>query len=254
MGTLCFVFVCNRAYFERFMYTCSLLVTRGNYHGDICLVIGDDLKDIPISQLDFIQKHGIIVQHFPDIQFSPEFLRVNNTLTKTDGRNITKRFQWHKLHLFHTFFKRWDYVLYLDCAMTIFADITPILEERREKTLVAHSDAFPTYEWRLRNQFDDTITDVFTILNKKYNLDTDYFQTGIMLYDTSLIEEGTFQELIQLMQEYPISTTNEQGILALYFTNIRPCWKPLRIEKDGMYLYDFCRRHPSHPHIILSRV
>lgn len=254
MSDWCFVFVCNKPYFERFLFTCRQLVTRGNYRGDICLVIGDDLKDMPLSQVDFIRQHRIIIQHFPDIRFSDDFLRVNNTLKKTDGRNITKKFQWHKLHLFHTFFKRWKYVFYLDCAMTIFSDITPILEEAQENTLLAHSDAFPTYEWKLRGQFDDTIRDVFARLHSKYRLGIDYFQTGIMVYDTSLIEEGTFQELLQLMEEYPISTTNEQGILALYFTNIRPRWKPLKIEKNGVRLYDFCKRHPSYQYIILSRV
>lgn len=254
MGSWCFVFVCNRAYLQRFMHTCEMLLARGNYKGDICLVIGDDLKDVSLEQFGFIREHKIIVKHFPDIQFPEGFLRVNNTLRKSDGRNITKKFQWHKMHLFSTFFKQWDRVFYLDCGMTIFSDITPLMEEVQERTLVAHSDAHPTYEWRLRNQFDDTIADVYQRLASAYNLDIDYFQTGIMIYDTSIIEEHTFDDLVRLMLEYPISCTNEQGIIALYFTSVRPCWKPLAIEKKGLHLYDYCRRHPAHRYIILSRL
>jgi hypothetical protein len=44
MDKFCFVFVSNKAYFDKFLYTCNLLITNGNYKGDICLVIGDDLN------------------------------------------------------------------------------------------------------------------------------------------------------------------------------------------------------------------
>jgi len=41
-----------------------------------------------------------------------------------------------------------------------------------------------------------------------------------MLYDTKIIENDTYDILLNLLIEYPISITNDQGIIALYLTNI----------------------------------
>jgi hypothetical protein len=42
---LCVVFLCNKPYFNKFIYTCNQLITNGKYNGNICLVVGDDLNN-----------------------------------------------------------------------------------------------------------------------------------------------------------------------------------------------------------------
>ena len=59
MEKFCFVFLCNKFYFDKFLYTCSLLITRGNYKGDICLVIGDDLNNEELKSHKFIKNFPI---------------------------------------------------------------------------------------------------------------------------------------------------------------------------------------------------
>jgi hypothetical protein len=249
MDSTCIVFVTNIHYFNKFIETCTQLLTNGNYKGDICLVIGDDLKDIAVDQVPFIYTNNIIIKYFPDIKFDDNFTRIN-TVIDSDGRNIHKKFQWHKLHLFNTFFKKWNYIFYIDCGMTIFSDVQPIIDEKTKNTLLAHSDAYPTYEWKLSIQFCKRNVEYYTKLNSTYKLEIDYFQTGIMLYDTSIIEDTTFQDLYNLSLEYPISRTNEQGITALYFTNIKPLWKQLKIKNNETYLYDARKRDESYKYII----
>ena len=51
----------------------------------------------------FVRNNNIIIQYFPNIHFTKEFLEVNNRIN-CGGRNITKRFQMYKLHLFNAFF------------------------------------------------------------------------------------------------------------------------------------------------------
>lgn len=250
---ICLVFVCNKAYFNKFINTCNQLITNGNYNGNICLVVGDDLHNNKLLDCDIIKNNNIIVKYFPNIQFPNDFFIVNNKLN-TDGRNLTKRFQWHKLHLFNTFFKQWNYIFYLDCGMNILSDISPILYEATENTLLAHSDAYPTYEWRLYNQFDNNVTEYFTKLDNTYNLNVDYFQTGIMLYDTKIIENNTYDNLLNLSIEYPISKTNEQGIIALYFINIKPLFKQIKIHNEHTYFYDFASRNYNNRYIMLKNV
>ena len=252
MSDLCVVFICDTGYFHKFLKTCNQLITIGKYTGNICLVIGDDLNgNIQLLNHDFIVRNKIIVQYFPNIKFTEEFYNVNNNII-FDGRNITKRFQWHKLHLFNSFFKRWQYIFYLDCGITIFNDIRPILNEKTQNSLLAHSDAFPTYEWRLSNQFCSNNINYFNSLNTKYNLNIDYFQTTIMLYDTSIIDENTYNDLYKLSLEFPISKTNEQGIMALYFSNIKPVWKQIKTKNENIYFYDYFKRHPANNYIMLK--
>jgi hypothetical protein len=227
------------------------LITRGKYTGNICLVVGDDLCNDNMLKCDIIQQNNIIIKYFPNIQFSNEFIKSNDGI-QCDGRNKTKKFQWHKLHLFNTFFKQWDYIFYLDCGMTIFSDILPLLNEISENTLLAHSDAYPSYAWKLHDQFDKTSVDYFTKLNATYNLDIDYFQTTIMLYDTKIINSDTYDNLLHLTHEYPISTTNEQGIIALYFTNIQPLYKQIKTNDDHTYFYDYLSREKNNRYIMLK--
>jgi hypothetical protein len=248
---VCVVFLCDKAYFNKFIYTCNQLITNGKYNGNICLVVGDDLHKSDLLNCDVINNNNIIVKHFPNIQFSNDYLEINNKII-TDGRNISKKFQWHKLHLFNIFFKQWNYIFYLDCGINIFSDISPIINEITENTLLAHSDAYPTYEWKLHTQFDKTNTEYFTKLNNKYNLNIDYFQTSIMLYDTSIIKNDTYNDLLNLTYEYPISKTNEQGIIALYFTNIQPLFRQLKTHNEHIYFYDYLSRNKNNKYIMLK--
>jgi hypothetical protein len=165
-----------------------------------------------------------------------------------------KQFQFHKFHLFNKFFKQWDYIFYLDCGITIFSDILPIINEMSENTLLAHSDAYPTYEWKLHTQFDKNNTEYFTKLNNTYNLNIDYFQTTIMLYDTKIIKNDTYDNLLNLTYEYPISRTNEQGIIALYFTNIKPLFKQIKTRNEYTHFYDYLRRAKENKYIMLKAV
>jgi hypothetical protein len=251
---ICVVLLCNKEYFDKFIYTSRQLITNGNYKGDICLVIGDDLYNNELLNYDFIKNNNIIIKHFPNINFTNDFLSINNDI-KTDGRHLTKKFQWHKLHLFNTFFKKWNYIFYIDCGMTIFSDISPILNEITENTLLAHSDAYPTYEWKLHCQFCKSNKEYYDKVNNTYNLDIDYFQTTMLLFDTKIIHENTFNDLLYLTYQYPISRTNEQGIIALYFTNIKPLFKQIKIydDKNNIYLYDFMSRNKNNKYIMLKR-
>ena len=250
---VCVVFVCDKAYFNKFISSCNQLITNGKYNGNICLVVGDDLHNDELLNCDIIKNNNIIIKYFPNIYFPNNFLEINNEIN-TDGRNKTKKFQWHKLHLFNVFFKKWNYIFYLDCGINIFSNISPIINEITENTLLAHSDAYPTYEWKLHTQFDKNNTEYFTKLNNTYNLNIDYFQTTIMLYDTKIIKNDTYDNLLNLTYEYPISRTNEQGIIALYFTNIQPLFKQIKLHNESIYFYDFLSRNNNNKYIMLKLI
>ena len=249
---VCAVFVCNKAYFSKFIHTCGQLVTTGKYKGPICLVIGDDLHHSTLLDCDLIKNHNIIIKHFPNIDFSSDFMNIQQSLQRDHYWNY-KTFQFHKVHLFNTFFKQWKTVFYLDCGITIFSDVSPIINERKENMLVAHSDSYPMYECKLSCQFDHTKPEYFTKLNEKFDLNIDYFQTTMMLYDTSIIKHDTYDNLLELLLKYPISKTNDQGIIALYFTLIEPVFQQIKLKNDDTYFYDFFSRNTSYNYIMVKR-
>jgi len=53
---VCAVFLCDKTYFYKFIYTCNQLITNGKYNGNICLVVGDDLQNSELLHCDFIKK------------------------------------------------------------------------------------------------------------------------------------------------------------------------------------------------------
>jgi len=67
---------------------------------------------------------------------------------------------------------------------------------------------------------------LFDKLEENYKLEVqNYFQTGVMYFDTNIIEKNTKNEIINLVKKYPISISNEQAILNLYlYLDNRQSW------------------------------
>lgn len=249
-NSTCVVFICDTQYFDKFINTYTQLITVGRWSGDVCLVVCDELYESP-QLADFVSQNKIIVKYFEPIVFPPEFVQSQTSLNRADHWN-KKMFQFNKLYVFDMFFKQWDYIFYLDCGIHIFSDITPIVQCAEPGKVLAHSDTYPKYNNTLNWQFDSS-TSLFRELQSQYNLNGDYPQTTIMLYDTQIITPTTFRELVNLSIKYPISISNDQGILALYFTRIRPLWKQIPTENENVCFYDYLARvHKNKPYIMLK--
>lgn len=242
MDSFCVAFVCNFRYLDKFFDTCKTLIDVGEYYGPIVLIVGNDINVDTLNKHPFLKTHKqILVKYCPDILFGKEVsAKIDKTNTQC-GKFGYKLFQYHKYHLFTRFFKQWRYVFYIDCGAKIYNNIEPILQTATSDTLLAHSDAYPTYQWKLSCQFLEKI---------KIDLETDYFQSTIMLFDTSIIEDDTFQQLYELTEKYPVSTTNDQGILNLYFNCIKKKWKQIPTENNSTYFYDFNVRNDDKPYIM----
>ena len=251
MENICVVFVVNKPYLSKFLNTCQMLITKGKYTGDICLVVGNDLKKT-IGTHQFIIENNIIIKYFDDLVFSTSF----NNKQKQLNRPVhwfPKRFQFHKFHIFDTYFKKWDYIFYIDVGMTINSDVNIILEQREKNKLIANRDGVdnedgpkymepltPGKGLKIGDQFVKNESE-YQLLKTEFDIYADYFQTTTMLYSTKLIHETTVGDLFNLLMKYPISITNDQGIISLYFTQIKPSWKQLKRIHDNKILYDYVR-------------
>jgi hypothetical protein len=72
----------------------------------------------------------------------------------------------------------------------------------------------------------------------------------MMLFDSNIINIETKNNIYKLAILYPISKTNEQGIIALYFTNIDKRFKPLKINNNFYNLYDYNIRDNTKDYIM----
>ncbi len=244
------VFVCNFRYLDKFVSTCSNLIEIGDYRGPIVLVVGDDLPTVDSHPFILEHAHQIQVRHCPDITFSSNVYAEIQKTNLACGKSGFKLFQYHKFHIFTPFFKQWDYVFYVDCGAKVYAPIAPILASRRPGKMLAHSDAYPAYEWTLKDQFMEK-PQLKKDLETWWNLCADYFQSTIMLFDTNLIHDTTFDRLVTLASKYTNSRTNDQGILNLYFSNT---WEQIPLGDDDTYYYDFNIRYQDKPYIMTKYV
>lgn len=238
MSDNCIILMCNKPYLNKVINTINQIRTIGKYFDDVVLLIGDDLKDEKI----FLDKN-VIIKYFPDFN-RDNIINILKNKPISDGREIIKVFQWHKMHIFDAYFKQWKKCLYIDAGMYIFNPIDKIINLDCTNKIIAHSDAYPTYEWKLKVQFDSIqFPELYKELTSNYNLDIDYFQSGILLYDTDIIEENTKNDIIELSNKYINSRTNEQGIMNIYFNCIKNVWLPIKIKDDEIYYYDYWERN-----------
>lgn len=215
------------------------LEDNGNFHGEIILITS---KITPTFIFKSIRNNkNIKILRFKKIKFTS---KTKNSLNNLDtgnqpNRNKTKNFQWSKLNLFREEIKQFRFVFYLDINMSIHSDLNELLKVKPNQKLLARNDSYPDLVNTLSTQFDKTHS-LYKELEKAFNLETkEYFQTGILYFDTNIISKTTYLELINLVEKYPISITNEQGILNLYFKYIKNNYEelPIKIGKLMTYYY-----------------
>ena len=237
-SAICFVadFKYLYKYFENIY---DELKKNGKYNGEIVIVTSLLSPTFLIKSIR--QNREISVLKFRKIKFSKDikFEYLNLNTNGQPNRFKNKNFQWHKLHLFDKRLKNWDYIFYMDINMHVHFDINKLLNIKPSNQLFARADGYPDYQKNFSSQFDNQHS-LYSSLKKIYNLESlDYFQTGILYFDTNIIDEYTKKDLIHLAEKFPLSTTNEQGIMNLYFKDTKNLYKELvkKINNYTSYFY-----------------
>ena len=237
--------VCNKAYIPRAFETIKDIRKIGQYTGPIILIGGNDWKPEDILYYTSEETLGltgeIICEHFPDLDTDKIIqYRYQHMCREYQSAHITRPFQNHKLYLFHPRMKKYGTIFYIDIGMKIYRPIQPFFDLPSVKdSLIAHSDCYPYQNgWNLYNQFAISGYPQLgqELLKEFKNLYRDYFQTTTMIYDTNIITEERWNDILRLFYKYPFAITNDQAILALYFTEEKG-WK-----KMDPSMYDYMKR------------
>jgi len=215
------VFMCNENTVNKTFQSIVSLRRSGEWKADIVLMVNDILFNHGEVN-EFAKVLHVILRKIPERSLS--------SITSVWDKFPTHRgdiFKYNKFNVFDTFFKRWDYVLYLEAFSPILKHLYILKECEPSNCLYSHNDGYSSKIQTLLGQFDFNMissTEKFQMLYK-YNMLSDFFQTDIFIYDTKIIESNTVNRLFELAETYPNSIKVDQGIMNLYFNCERNLWK-----------------------------
>ncbi len=239
MKDFCIILMFDRKFLKKSHETIRQIRTVGQYKGDIVCILADNVSE----ELCY---HGanVILKHFP--QYSTDSILQQQELAKDCFPMRRKMIHYHKFYCFHTWFKEnYKKCFYIDTGTQILKPLDKMINLECKGLLLAHSNAYPDYNDTLSCQFDRRMyPDLYAELERSYNLNVDHFQATILLYDTSIIENETFDTLMELAYKYVNSKTNDQAIMNLYFNCMRGIWKQIPVKDEETHYYDFYMREP----------
>lgn len=230
----------NQRYMDKFRNTHKQI--RKYYSGDIVLITAPDVKNVPDDVIIFKAKKIKIPKEKRYFAAHPK---------KVDGCI-------QKFNVFDTFFKKWNWILYIDCGIKVHNTLNPIINmKKKSNTLYARDDgkAFgskwpirqqfntphdPPSEWnRLSSAMKNRAKQILQMLKKRYNMNSNYFQSTVMLFDTQIIQKDSVRQLEKLLNLYPSAKMNDQTYMSLYFLQQ---WEEMPLE---FYTYNYDSSKPT---------
>ena len=218
----------DEGYFHKAKRTILDVRTRGDWRGDLVLLtVG---FDAPRNFLDFYRVIGTRVEHL-DCRTLLEGYAACPILPTCDNREYAKLTQWDKFYVFDSLFQNWDRVIYFDAGLRVVDRVQHLIDLPCEGVLMAPDDAAPH---DISKRFGGIIeTDRNAAVCERFAQEFDpsilqerYFLNCIWMYDTRLLRAAPFQELVRMMNAYPICRCNEMTVMNLLFTFKLRVWRP----------------------------
>jgi hypothetical protein len=196
MSNKILVQVCDENYLEHAKYLFANAKVHGKWDGDYCLIA----NNIPDDKLKLFKQKNIYILH----------VKENN-------------YYYATLNVFDNFFKKWDYVLYLDQDIVIFDDIA---KEKipPKNTMFADLDRpFTIDQYLCQNWPDQKKQETISQLKTKYSFIKEAgYNAGFLYFNSSLIEDDTLLKLNKLKDDLAQINNHaligsDQPIINLFF-------------------------------------
>ena len=240
-----FVTLTDRNYWNRAKKTIHQLRTYGKWAGSIVLITVDfDLDE------EFKNDQDIIEKKFPLIDKTNLLEKIGSQgFTNSDRRELTKLTQWEKLHAFDEYFKQWERVVFLDAGLSVLDSVKYLLELDYKGFFLCSNDQGDGENKHNKNVFDGQISkDSHEIRNSfieayggENMMQSDYFLNCMWVYDTKILNILKKEEMIEVMNKYPLFLTNEMGVMNTIIHFKYKLWKPFPEKAShGKYLFDWC--------------
>lgn len=189
----CIVLVTDDNYVPYTKYLISFIRVKGNWKEDIC-VIGNGLSQL--NKNEFLSKN---IKLFEIPKVYPYFA---------------------KYYLFDEYFKHWDRLCYFDADFIILKDLNELFDRNNNHNIYCDIEPFTI------NQYfkESNNPEMFKELGEIYNITRSGYNTGCILYNSSLINKNTVKDLFELTEKYReinehtgLKQGGDQPILNLYF-------------------------------------
>lgn len=193
-----FVIVSDKNYLEHAKSLFYSAKNDGKWVGDFCLIANNVEK----KYLTDFEKFGINIMN----------IKMDN-------------FYYANFYIFDVFFKKWDYVMYMDCDFTIFDDLNKIenYDIMSKGILSADKEPFKIHQYFCQGWDELSKENSLSEIKKSYDLEKNGFNAGFLSFNTCLINDNTLSELLNLC-EYLLPINNhskigsDQPIFNLYFS------------------------------------
>jgi len=255
--TTVFVLVTDDKYLYRAKKTIIDLRSRGGWKGDIVLI---NIGIVEINK-NFMDFYDILEKRFPIVE---EKISLINKLHYTpfldtiDGREILKINQWEKLHVMDPYFKHWNRVVFLDSGLRVLDNVYDSLLSLDYKGKFLAPDDGGNYvplpnpnklfHTQLSQVFVKRIENLKKDVPNVKELDEPYFLNCIWIYDTTILDICSKQEMIDGILKYPICKTNEMALMNIYIHFKYGLWERFPVKAtNGKILFDWCESNNPQP-------
>jgi len=255
--TTVFVLVTDDKYLHKAKKTIIDLRSRGGWKGDIVLI---NIGIVEINK-NFMDFYDILEKRFPIVE---EKISLINKLHYTpfldtiDGREILKINQWEKLHVMDPYFKHWNRVVFLDSGLRVLDNVYDSLLSLDYKGKFLAPDDGGNYvplpnpnklfHTQLSQVFVKRIENLKKDVPNVKELDEPYFLNCIWIYDTTILDICSKQEMIDGILKYPICKTNEMALMNIYIHFKYGLWERFPVKAtNGKILFDWCESNNPQP-------
>lgn len=235
------VTLADAAYYARAKRTILDVRSRGEWTGDVVFItVG---FEAPENFLEFYRVRGLRME---PVDTGPllEQYRACPPGSTCDDRHYAKLTQWSKFYAFHPSFQQWERVVFLDAGLRVFDRIQLLAELPCEGAIAAPTDP-GAFERILELDRNEAAVERLFAHYDRSILQAPYFLNCLWVYDTALLRGSSalFEELVQSMNDYPITRCNEMTIMNLVLTFKHGVWKPFpETTADGKLLFAWCNR------------
>lgn len=249
MDKTVFVIVTDEMYFPRAKRTIIDLRSRGSWQGDIVLITVDFHCNIK-----FLNFYNITQKRFHVINEKTELCKKLNYspfLDTIDGREISKLNQWEKLHVFDRYFKKWDRVVFLDAGLRVLHNVhESILKLDYKGSFLAPDDggnyvSLPNpdklFKTQISTSFHEQLIETYNDFGGEKIMNESYFLNCIWVYDTSILDIVSKDEMIDGILKYTVCKTNEMTMMNLFINFKYKLWKRFPVyATEEKILFDWC--------------
>ncbi len=200
----------------------SSVYFNAGWKGDLLLIS----HDIPENQLSWFKKRKIYISKCKPLL--------------TNKLDALRSVYASRIYLFQTKMKKWQTVIYLDTDIIVKSSLDRLTKINEFAAVKEYEGGNISNLMNLDDKESQIIRNKFeNFLGQRINANDEFFNSGVLVINTQIINNETFSKLIKLLEIiYPICIYLDQALLNLFFYRK---WKELP-KVYNLHPLEFIRR------------